>query len=232
MLRVINGNIFASERQTLVNAVNCVGVMGAGIALEFKLRYPAMFLRYESLCRQGRMEIGKLWLYKPDPGSDQPWVLNFPTKSHWRLPSKVEYLRLGLSNFVGTYRRRGIDSVAFPLLGSQNGGLAEAGVLDLMCEALQQCDIPIDIYRYDPEAKDDLIDSLKSSFRGVAASDLATLTGIEVRHVGAIQRALERSEVRSVSQLASTKGIGEKTLARAFAWVREQGHPHQKGLGL
>ncbi len=167
MLRVLNGNIFASERQTLVNAVNCVGVMGAGIALEFKLRYPAMFLRYESLCRQGRMEIGKLWLYKPDPGSDQPWVLNFPTKRHWRLPSK-----------------------------------------------------------------DDLIDSLKSSFRGVAARDLATLTGIEVRHVGAIQRALERSDVRSVSQLASTKGIGEKTLARAFAWVHEQGHPHQMGLGL
>lgn len=231
MLTILNGNIFVSDRQTLVNAVNCVGVMGAGIALEFKLRYPAMFRRYDELCRQGRMEVGKLWLYKPKTAASDPWILNFPTKRHWRLPSKMEYLERGLENFVTTYRRRGIQSAAFPTLGSQHGGLSETRVLALMETRLSECDIPVDIYRYDPAAKDDLIDSLKSKFRGVPVRDLAAATGIDAHRVSAIQRALEQSDVRSVGQLAATRGVGEKTLTRTFAWMREE-EPGQIELAL
>ena len=228
---VKKGNLFASERQTLVNTVNCVGVMGAGIALEFKLRYPAMFRRYEQLCRQGHMAVGRLWLYRPDRESRKPWVLNFPTKKHWRFPSREEYLVSGLAKFMDTYREQGIESIAFPILGSQNGGLREVRVIELMREALQGCEIPVDIYRYDPRAKDDLIGSLKSGFLEPDVRRLAELTGIDVKRVDTIQRALQRPDVRSFSQLAATRGIGEKTLAKALAWARRPG-PTQAELAL
>lgn len=225
------GNLFASERQTLVNTVNCMGVMGAGIAMEFKLRYPAMFLRYEQLCRQGHMTVGRLWLYRPDRESGEPWVLNFPTKKHWRFPSREEYIVSGLAKFMDTYREQGIESIAFPVLGSQNGGLDEARVIDLMREALQGCKIPVDIYRYDPKAKDDLIDRLRSGFLERDVRKLAELTGIDVRRVDTIRRALQRADVRSLSQLAATRGIGEKTLTKALAWARRP-DPTQTELAL
>lgn len=219
-VNVKKGNLFASKRQTLVNTVNCVGVMGAGIALGFKLRHPAMFRRYEEMCRQGHMEVGKLWLYKPDEGSgDKRWVLNFPTKKHWRFPSREEYLASGLAKFVATYRQRGIESIAFPLLGAQHGGLPEAMVIDLMRDELKKCDIPVDIYQYDPEAKDDLIDPLKSGLEGLEVHELAVDTGIDARRLGILRRALQRPDVLSLTKLATVKGIGEKTLAKAVMWV-------------
>lgn len=83
-IKIIKGNIFTSNCQTLVNAVNCVGVMGAGIALECRLRYFEMYNRYVALCEENKIEIGLLWIYK----SPVKWILNFPTKKHWKYPSK------------------------------------------------------------------------------------------------------------------------------------------------
>ena len=85
---IINGNIFNSKAQTIVNTVNCVGVMGKGIALVFKLRYPSMFEQYQKYCAQHLIEVGKLWIYKGE--ETDPWVLNFPTKTHWKLPSEYK----------------------------------------------------------------------------------------------------------------------------------------------
>ncbi len=127
-----------------------------------------------------------------------------------------------MDKFVSTYQRLGIKSVAFPILGSQHGGLPEDQVLELMKASLEVCEIPVDIYRYDPSAKDEWIDELKLRFTGVATKELAALTGIQVNRIGAIQRALERNQVCSVGQLAGIRGIGEKTLAKAFAWMRQQ----------
>lgn len=90
------GNIFNSQTQTIVNTVNCVGVMGKGIALVFKLRYPEMFDKYKVFCQSKMIGIGKLWLYKSEESTQ--WVLNFPTKFHWKYPSKIEYLEAGLQN--------------------------------------------------------------------------------------------------------------------------------------
>ena len=125
---VRKGNIFSSRCQTIVNTVNCVGIMGAGIALECRLRYPQMFEQYAQLCADAKLDIGRLWVYK----APERWVLNFPTKKHWRYPSRVEYLHLGLQKFMDTYQTRGITSVAFPLLGAQNGGLQADESLALM----------------------------------------------------------------------------------------------------
>ena len=81
MVNLVTGNLFDSEAQTLVNAVNCAGVMGKGIALAFKRRYPAMFADYAARCKEGRVRLGEPYLYR---GESLPWMLNFPTKGHWR----------------------------------------------------------------------------------------------------------------------------------------------------
>lgn len=136
--------MFKSSAQTLINTINCVGAMGKGIALEFKKRYPAMYDRYRQLCKDGLIQTGKLWLYKADDGK---WILNFPTKQHWRNSSKVEYIEQGLDKFVKTYKEKGIISIAFPMLGCSNGGLDKNEILPIMQKYLEQCDgLEVEIY--------------------------------------------------------------------------------------
>lgn len=225
--KIVHGNLFTSGHQTLVNPVNCVGVMGAGLALEFKLRYPEMFDRYATLCRRGQMEIGKLWLYTDANAAfkGKKRVLNFPTKKHWRWPSKMEYLDIGLRKFMETYHERQITSAAFPLLGAQNGGLDEKEVLALMRDRLDPCVVPVEIYRYDPTAKDEWIDRLRIRCRELDPADLARAATITVKRANAIQQALERNGAATVGQLVSVPGIGERTVARVFGWLRRTEEP-------
>lgn len=142
MITYLKGDIFSSPAQVLVNTVNTVGVMGKGVALEFKKRYPEMFKSYERVCNDKQLEIGKLLLWK---GPDK-WVLMFPTKQHWRNPSKLEYIEAGLQKFADTYMEKGITSAAFPRLGCGNGGLDWEKVRPLMERYLKPLLIPVYIY--------------------------------------------------------------------------------------
>lgn len=154
-----DANLFLSPAQTLVNTVNTVGVMGKGIAKEFKYYYPQMFTRYKLLCQHKQFNVGQLMLSKSEPvlyrqkptgKSRQRWVLNFPTKRHWRAKSKLEYIKAGLDKFVHEYTRRGIKSVSFPQLGVGNGGLQWSMVKQLMAYYLSDLDIPVYIHIYHP----------------------------------------------------------------------------------
>ena len=224
---IITGNIFASPRQTLVNTVNCDGVMGAGIALEFKLRIPEMFDRYVEHCRAGRINIGSLWLYKPPAEArEQRWALNFPTKRHWKYPSKVAYLEAGLEKFLATYQEKGIQSIAFPLLGATNGGIPEDESLAVMQQYLSQCDIPVEIYRYDPTATDDLYLEFRSRMlRHDERPDdktMAKAMGLRIDLFRKVCDSLDGpNDINSLSRLASVKGIGEKTLEKCFRYVMD-----------
>lgn len=119
MITYVRGNIFESPASNLVNTVNTVGAMGKGIAYEFKRLYPDMFKRYRDLCERKQLKIGTLSLYRTEHKS----VLNFPTKAHWRNPSKLEYIEAGLRTFVNMYEKAAIHSIAFPALGCGHGGL-------------------------------------------------------------------------------------------------------------
>ena len=142
MIEYIVGDIFDSPAQVIVNTVNTVGVMGKGLALSFKHRYPEMFNAYRKVCENNQLEVGKLMLYyAPDH-----WVLLFPTKENWRNPSKLEYIEKGLEKFVGTYADKGITSIAFPRLGCGNGELNWDDVRPLMEKYLKP--LPIDVYIY------------------------------------------------------------------------------------
>lgn len=143
MITYIDGHFYTSPAQVLVNTVNIVGVMGKGLAKEFKQIYPEMFKIYQELCESGNLQIGKLFLYK----SPNKWILNFPTKKHWRFPSKPEYIEAGLIAFRKTYSNMGINSIAFPALGCGNGELDfDNQVKPLMEKYL--ANLPISIFIY------------------------------------------------------------------------------------
>ena len=137
-----------SPAQTLVNPVNTVGVMGKGLALAFKQRYPAMYQEYRRLCQQGRLQIGRLHVYQA-PGKI---IVNFPTKKHWRQPSRIEYIEAGLEAFVTTYQDYDISGVAFPQLGCGYGGLGwKEEVKPVMEQYLKGLPIPVYIHVYVPD---------------------------------------------------------------------------------
>jgi len=143
MITYVIDNLFNSPAQVIVNTVNTVGVMGKGIAKEFKHRYPEMFKKYQILCESKELTVGKLWIYK----SETKWILNFPTKTTWKQPSRLEYIENGLQAFVREYVHRGITSIAFPPLGCGNGELNwEYQVKPLMEKYLGT--LPIDVFIY------------------------------------------------------------------------------------
>lgn len=137
----VEGDLFDSPARVLVNTVNTVGVMGKGIALRFKRAFPELFEQYQALCESKQLQVGRLWLYR----TPERWVLNFPTKKHWRHPSRVEYIEAGLQRFRDIYAEAGITSIAFPQLGCGNGELDwETQVRPLMQNYLSG--LPIDVF--------------------------------------------------------------------------------------
>jgi O-acetyl-ADP-ribose deacetylase (regulator of RNase III)/uncharacterized protein YwgA len=143
MFKPLIGDLFASHATTLVNTVNCVGIMGKGVAQEFKKRYPAMFEDYAERCQQKRVKLGEPYLY-PDPSGVS--IINFPTKDHWRSPSRLADIEQGLDHFVRCYRDWKVTSVAFPPLGCGNGGLKWEEVGPLMFAKLRGLGIEVEVY--------------------------------------------------------------------------------------
>ena len=143
MITYLSGDLFQSPAKVLVNTVNTVGVMGKGIALKFKRIYPEMFAAYRNHCERGDLKIGQLFLYK----TPNKWILNFPTKKHWRNPSKVEYIEAGLRKLRASCSEAGMTSIAFPELGCGNGELDfELHVKPLMERYLGSLSVPTFIY--------------------------------------------------------------------------------------
>ncbi len=219
-IKIITGNIFTSKCKTIVNTVNCVGVMGAGIALEYKLRYPEMFSIYKNLCSDKKIDIGLLWLYK----SKNKWILNFPTKKHWKYPSKKEYLQKGLEKFVESYKHKKIESIAFPLLGADRGGIEPDMSLMLMEQFLKNTDVDIEIYKYDPKAKDDLYDETKTWILSNEVHEIAKLTGLRKVYIEKVVEAMYSSNIVQLNQLLKIKGIGLKTVETIFKVANENSH--------
>jgi O-acetyl-ADP-ribose deacetylase (regulator of RNase III) len=155
-VRVVAGDIFSSRAQTLVNPVNTKGVMGAGLALEFKRRYPQMFEDYRRRCTAGELRLGEPYLWKPAPeqlelgSADQPaderWIVNFPTKDHWRDPSRLQDILAGLDSLAAQIPAWGVRSLACPALGCGLGGLDWAAVGPLVQARLARCGIPAELF--------------------------------------------------------------------------------------
>ena len=137
------GDLFSSQMQTLVNTVNCVGIMGKGVAQIFKKQYPAMFEDYAERCRDKEVKLGEPYHYTDLAGIS---IVNFPTKDHWRMSTRLDDVEKGLDHFVKSFRNWGVTSVAFPPLGCGNGGLEWSVVGPLIYGKLKDIGIPIELY--------------------------------------------------------------------------------------
>ena len=142
MIIYVKGDIFNSQMETIVNPVNCVGVMGKGLALEYKRRYPALFLSYKSTCARKLIIPGRVYVSRQQDKK----VLLFPTKDHWKDPSKYEYIDSGLTYFAKNYKALKIRSCAFPRIGCGLGGLDWEKVKALLEKHLGDLDIEIEVY--------------------------------------------------------------------------------------
>ncbi len=140
MIEHKTGNIFDEDVEALVNSVNCVGVMGRGIALQFKNLFPENFKAYAAACKRGEVRPGQMFVYDFGRMVNPRYIINFPTKRHWRGKSRMEDIESGLDALVSELRERDIRSMAMPPLGSSLGGLRWADVRPRIEAALAKLD--------------------------------------------------------------------------------------------
>jgi len=151
MINYTTGNLLDSQAEALVNTVNTVGVMGKGIALMFKEAFPENFRAYQMACKLGEVQIGRMFVSHRSNMYGPQWIINFPTKKHWRQPAKLEWIRAGLSDLKTVIRQNDIHSVALPPLGAGNGGLTWATVRQMIEESLTELS-DVEIIVYEPTA--------------------------------------------------------------------------------
>jgi hypothetical protein len=160
-LQVLEGDMFFSRMQTLTVSVNCVGVMGKGLASRAKYLFPDVYVYYDDLCRRRRIKLGKPFLYRREFSlavqlADEPssiadtgtatWFLLFPTKDHWRNNADLPGIKKGLKWIVDNYKSAGVKSLALPALGAGLGGLEWKQVGPLICGQMSKLDIPVRVY--------------------------------------------------------------------------------------
>jgi len=151
MIRFLTGNLFDSNAEAFVNTVNTQGVMGKGIALQFKERFPQNARAYIKACKEGAVAVGKLFITK-EKGlyQNEKTIINFPTKTTWRKPSEYSYIEEGLKELVETIKERQILSIAIPPLGAGNGGLNWVRVKQLIVQYLTPLNAKIYVYEPGP----------------------------------------------------------------------------------
>ena len=141
MIKEIKGNLFETDTEAIVNAVNCVGVMGKGLALQFRKKFSEDYFKdYKPACQSGELQIGKVQIYLLKSEANPKYIVNFPTKDHWRAQSKIEYIESGLESLKAEIEKLEIKSIALPALGSGLGGLDWNDVRHLITKALK--DLP------------------------------------------------------------------------------------------
>ncbi|HET6536501.1 MAG TPA: macro domain-containing protein [Sphingopyxis sp.] len=154
----ITGDILQADAEAVVNTVNCVGVMGRGIALQFKKAFPANFRAYASACEDGEVLPGSMFVYDTGSFANPRYIINFPTKRHWKGKSRIEDIDSGLAALVRELSQRGIKSVAVPPLGAGLGGLDWNEVRPKIVAALEN--IPeVDIRIYEPQGAPEVVKS-------------------------------------------------------------------------
>ena len=146
MIRFKQGDIFSESAEAIVNPVNCVGAMGRGLALQFRERFPDNYRDYARACSQGQVQPGRMLVHKTYTRTSPRYIINFPTKRHWRENSRLEDIRAGLTALAQEITNRNIQSIAIPALGAGLGGLDWKQVreaIDQEMSSLQDVEITV-----------------------------------------------------------------------------------------
>ncbi|MFV1922898.1 MAG: macro domain-containing protein [Methylotenera sp.] len=203
-------NLFETDAEAIVNTVNCVGVMGKGVALEFKTRWPENFKAYKKLCMNKQLRPGNVFVFDTDDlfahsNKAQRYLINFPTKDHWRSKSKLSYIEQGLDDLITQLDCLKIKSVALPPLGCGNGGLDWSEVKSLLERKFSNIH-NIDFHIYGP--KDSVIGP---EYESIPLSDMTEKRAILVKTIGEFEPYfggyLTRISLQKIVYFLQTMGI-------------------------
>jgi O-acetyl-ADP-ribose deacetylase (regulator of RNase III) len=185
MIELKHNDILAADVEALVNTVNCVGVMGRGIALQFRKAFPENFKAYKAVCDRGELRPGKLFIHEQAQLTNPRYIINFPTKKHWKDKSRLTYIDAGLKALVQEVRRLGIRSIAIPPLGCGLGGLQWSDVrprIERAFSALPE----VHVLLYEPEGTPHAADMVKTSQAPKMTVGRAALLGLMNRYLAAL----------------------------------------------
>ena len=209
MIKYYSGTVFNTQADALVNTINCDGVMGAGIALEFGLRYPDMYEDYIRKCKDNEIHVGQVDYYK----TNSITIINFPTKFHFKFPSQIQWVEAGLQNFVDTYKYHNISSVAFPKLGTNKGGLDWNQVKPLMEKYLENLDIEVIICLDEDKQAAGLEKQMLEMFNNASIDTLSQVARLNANQKEIIQK---KKPFDRFWKIGITKGIGQTTYEKFF----------------
>ena len=175
-----HGNLLEAEVEALANSVNTVGVMGKGIALQFKNAFPANFKAYEAACKRQAVRLGEVFVFDNGRLTTPQWIINFPTKGHWRARSRIRDVAEGLDDLRDVIEELGISSIALPPLGCGHGGLDWDEVRSLVMERLDGLDVVVHLYA--PEGAPDAAEMVVSTPRPRLTASTAALVSVIDRY--------------------------------------------------
>ena len=185
MIRFKEGDILAEDAEALVNTVNCVGVMGRGIALQFKKAFPENFRVYAEACKRGEVRPGRMFVSETAQLTNPRYIINFPTKRHWRGKSRIEDIQAGLKDLATVIRERDIRSIAVPPLGSGLGGLEWSDVRPHIEQALRGFN-DLDVVVFEPREASEPERTARSREVPRMTTGRAALVGLMDRYLNAL----------------------------------------------
>jgi O-acetyl-ADP-ribose deacetylase (regulator of RNase III) len=206
MIKYTSGDIFREQTEAIVNTVNCVGVMGRGIALQFKKAYPENFKLYEQACKDGLVQPGQMLVVRISHLTNPQYIINFPTKRHWKGKSRMEDIDFGLKSLVEEVQKLGLKSISLPPLGCGLGGLDWAKVKPLIalhCESLPS----VDFHVFEPNGAPQPDTASKVSKTPNMTAGRAALIGLMNKYLtGLMDTSVSLLEVHKLMYFMQTSG--------------------------
>lgn len=209
MIKFFEGTVFNTNSEAIVNTVNCDGFMGAGLALEFALRYPKMLEDYEQKCQNKQIKVGVLDTFR----EDNTLLINFPTKNSFKYPSQIKWVEDGLKYFVQNYEAYNIKTVAFPKLGCSNGGLDWNEVKNLMVSYLSDIDITVYICTDEIKEAQGKEKNMLDSFNNCDLYELGSQIKLNEKQINALKNRMPYNRFWMIEKTAS---IGKTTYKKLF----------------
>ena len=213
MISIIDENVFDSKAECIVNTINCVGLMGKGLALEFATRYPELEKVYIEQCEKHQIHTGVLYYYEINGQK----IINFPTKFHYKNPSQMEWIEEGLDYFVNNYKKWDFKSIAFPLLGARNGGLDAQEVIKVMQDKLSSVDIEVFICLN--KKPDSLYQELYKRFKECDIYRLCEDLNMNVVQTQVLVDA--QKNIKDFSEIHEIKSIGTTSFKKIFNYLKD-----------
>ena len=210
MIKYLKGTVFNSNAKAIVNTVNCDGFMGAGLAHEYKLRYPDLYEKYKNDIENGLVKIGKVNFHKI---KNDLIIINFPTKNNFKYPSRLSWIEEGLLDFCSTYKSNDITSIAFPKLGTSNGGLDWNEVKKIMERYLSELDIEVYVCLDENQQAEGIEKIMVDNFNNCNLTELLDKIRINERQLSILTQARPINRFYEIKNLES---IGLKTYEKLF----------------